>query len=101
MSKNRSQLIRERLEAHFNPAELLIKDQSHLHAGHKGAEDGKGHFSVTIISDSFEGKDKIQRHRMVYDALNQLLATQIHALTIKALTSAEREKSLSFLSVSS
>ncbi|MBJ90581.1 MAG: BolA family transcriptional regulator [Woeseia sp.] len=90
MNKKRTELIRATLEAQFSPVELLIKDQSHLHAGHKGAKDGKGHFSVTIISDIFEGKDKIQRHRMVYDALKQLLATQIHALQIKALTSAER-----------
>ena len=90
MNTKRTELIRATLEAQFSPVELLIKDQSHLHAGHQGAKDGKGHFAVTIISDIFEGKDKIQRHRMVYDALKQLLATQIHALQIKALTSAER-----------
>ena len=90
MNKKRTELIRATLETQFSPVELLIKDQSHLHAGHEGAKDGKGHFAVTIISDIFEGKDKIQRHRMVYDALKQLLATQIHALQIKALTSAER-----------
>ena len=90
MNTKRTELIRATLEAQFSPVELLIKDQSHLHAGHQGAKDGKGHFAVTIISDIFEGKDKIQRHRMVYDALKQLLATHIHALQIKALTSAER-----------
>ena len=90
MNTKRTELIRATLEAQFSPVELLIKDQSHLHAGHQGAKDGKGHFAVTIISDIFEGKDKIQRHRMDYEALKQLLATQIHALQIKALTSAER-----------
>ena len=70
--------------------ELLIKDQSHLHTGHVGAKGGGGHFSITIVSEAFEGKDRIQRHRMVYDVLNQMLATQIHALNIKALTPAER-----------
>ena len=90
MSQDRSQLIRKKLETNFNPMELLIKDQSHLHTGHVGAKGGGGHFSITIVSEAFEGKDRIQRHRMVYDVLNQMLATQIHALNIKALTPAER-----------
>ena len=83
-------MIREVLEAEFSPTELLVKDQSHLHAGHEGAQDGRGHFDVTIVSDRFEGQNRIQRHRMVYDALTQLLATDIHALRIKAFTPAER-----------
>jgi BolA protein len=83
-------MIRDILEAEFSPTELLIKDQSHLHAGHEGAQDGRGHFDVTVVSDRFEGQNRIQRHRMVYDALTQLLATDIHALRIKAFTPAER-----------
>ena len=83
-------MIRDILEAEFSPTKLLIKDQSHLHAGHEGAQDGRGHFDVTVVSDRFEGQNRIQRHRMVYDALTQLLATDIHALRIKAFTPAER-----------
>ena len=83
-------MIRDILEAEFSPTELLIKDQSHLHAGHEGAQDGRGHFDVTVVSDRFEGQNRIQRHRMVYDALTQLLATDIHALRIKAFTPTER-----------
>lgn len=90
MSRNREQLIQQKLEAHFQPTELLIKDQSQLHAGHAGARDGRGHFDVTIVSDAFEGQNRIRRHRMVYDALGDLMATDIHALRIKALTRAER-----------
>lgn len=78
------------LETHFAPTELLIKDQSQLHAGHDGAKDGKGHFDVTIVSAAFKGQNRVARHRMVYDALTQLLQTDIHALRIKAFTPSER-----------
>ena len=90
MSRDRQALIRLELEKNFQPSELLIKDQSHLHAGHAGARDGKGHFDVTIVSPVFEGANRVQRHRMVYDALNQLIETDIHALRIKAFTPSER-----------
>jgi BolA protein len=82
--------IRRVLEAQFGPTELLIKDQSQLHAGHEGAKDGKGHYDVTIVSAEFEGQNRVARHRMVYDALTQLLQTDIHALRIKAFTPSER-----------
>lgn len=91
MSGDRPALIREVLEAQFAPTELLIKDQSHLHAGHEGAQDGRGHFDVTVVSTAFEGQSRIQRHRMVYDALDRLLTTDIHALRIKAYTPSERQ----------
>lgn len=90
MSQDRLRQIRRELEAAFEPTELLVKDQSQLHAGHEGARDGKGHFDVTIVSATFEGQNLIRRHRMVYDALSQLLETDIHALRIKAFTPSER-----------
>ena len=90
MSVDRVHLIRLRLEQEFEPTELLIKDQSHLHAGHAGAEDGKGHFDVMIVSAAFDGQSRIQRHRMVYDALTRLLESDIHALRIKAFAPSER-----------
>lgn len=90
MSVDRVHLIRQRLEQEFEPTELLIKDQSHLHAGHAGAEDGKGHFDVMIVSAAFDGQSRIQRHRMVYDALTRLLESDIHALRIKAFAPSER-----------
>jgi BolA protein len=83
--------IRRELETHIEPVELLIKDQSQLHAGHEGARDGRGHFDVTIVSEAFEGLKLIQRHRIVYDALRKLLETDIHALRIKAFTPSERQ----------
>ena len=90
MSPDREQLIRDQLEAQLQPTELLIKDQSHLHAGHEGSKDGRGHFSVTIVSDKFAGTNRLQRHQMVYDALGSLLESDIHALRIKALTPDEQ-----------
>jgi BolA protein len=90
VSAGRETLIRQRLEEAFRPQELLIKDQSHLHIGHEGAKDGKGHFDVTIVSEAFSGTSRVQRHRMVYDALSNLLDSDIHALRIQALTPSER-----------
>ena len=90
MSQDRPDLIRQQLETKFAPTELLVKDQSHLHAGHAGAKDGKGHFDVTIVSAAFAGKNRVQRHQMIYDALRDLLQTDIHALSIKAFTPSER-----------
>ena len=87
---DRTSLIRGVLENRFDLTELLIKDQSQLHAGHEGAKDGKGHFDVTIVSEAFAGQNRIARHRMVYDALTDQLQTDIHALRIKAFTPSER-----------
>jgi BolA family transcriptional regulator, general stress-responsive regulator len=78
-------MIRERLESEFSPAQLEIEDQSAAHAGHAGARNG-GHFAVHLRSDAFVGKTVIQRHRMVYDALGDLMQSEIHALAIKAET---------------
>lgn len=87
---DREHEIRQRLVVALKPTDLLIKDQSQLHAGHEGAKDGRGHFELTIISTIFEGANRIQRHQMVYDALGDLLESDIHAVRIKALTQSER-----------
>jgi BolA protein len=85
----RIDMIRDRLTAAFAPQQLDIIDESHLHAGHPGARSGGGHFVVTIVSASFEGKNLLARHRMVYDALGEAMQTEIHALSIKAYTPEE------------
>ena len=90
MSDDRVQAIRENLESALSPTDLLIKDQSHLHAGHEGAKDGRGHFDVTIVSEQFDGLNRIARHRLVYDALGAMMETDIHALRINAISPAER-----------
>ena len=81
--------IKSRLERELSPTRIDIVDESHLHAGHAGAASGAGHFSVTIVSDKFAGKSAIQRHRMVYLAVDDLMRSEIHALSIKALSHAE------------
>ncbi|MCP4002318.1 MAG: BolA family transcriptional regulator [Gammaproteobacteria bacterium] len=85
MNTERIEKIRTRLEQAFQPVSLEIDDQSHLHAGHAGARDGKGHFQINIVSAAFNGKPLIKRHRLVYEALGEMLETDIHALIINAL----------------
>jgi BolA protein len=84
MTTNRTERIQGLLEAAFAPVDLLVKDQSHLHAGHAGARDGKGHFEVRIVADAFAGKSRIRRHRMVFEALDDMMQTDIHALSVHA-----------------
>lgn len=82
----RVEAIRERLTAALAPKTLEIEDESHRHGGHAGAKDGRGHFRVRIVSDVFAGKSALARHRAVYAALGDLMATDIHALAIDART---------------
>ncbi|MBM5571347.1 MULTISPECIES: BolA family protein [Deefgea] len=77
--------IRLRLAA-LNPESIDIFDDSASHAGHAGAASGGGHFDVTIVSAIFAGKKSLERHRMVYQPLADLIPKQIHALSIRALT---------------
>ena len=81
--------IQSRLEAAFTPTLLEIVDESHRHAGHAGAKDGRGHFLVRIVSDRFEGVKPLARHRLVYAALGTLMQTDIHALSLEALSPTE------------
>ena len=87
---NRVERIRQALESAFAPSLLVVNDDSHKHAGHEGARDGRGHFSVEIVSAAFQGKAPLARHRAVYAALGDLMQTDIHALAIGAMTPTER-----------
>ncbi len=75
--------IEATLRATLAPQSLTVVDDSHLHAGHAGAREGR-HFSVTITSARFEGLGRVDRHRLVYDALHLLMPRGIHALAIDA-----------------
>lgn len=86
---DRIAMIRQRLTAALEPEELEITDDSHKHVGHPGAKSGGGHFTVRIVSDGFEGKRLLERHRMVYKALGEAMQSEIHALSIQALTPKE------------
>ena len=91
MSADRVGAIRERLQRAFSPERLDIRDDSALHAGHAGARDGAGHYAVTIRAEAFRGRTRIQRHRMVYEAVADLMPKEIHALSIDAAAVGERD----------
>ena len=82
MSVSAAQIEAE-LNAALQPASLEVQDDSHLHAGHAGAREGR-HFSVTVTSGRFQGLSRVERHRLVYDALQALMPRGIHALAIDA-----------------
>jgi BolA protein len=81
--------IRAALEAALAPVALEVVDDSARHAGHAGARDGRGHFNVEVVSTAFQGMGSLARHRAVYAALGEMMATDIHALSIRALTPGE------------
>jgi BolA protein len=86
-------LIRQRLSASLKPDELELVDDSARHAGHAGARpQGETHFRVRIVSETFAERSRLERQRMVFAALGDLMQTDIHALTIVALTPAEAER---------
>lgn len=75
--------IERRLREALAPAELRVEDDSHHHAGHEGAKSG-GHYTVHISSFAFQGLSPVARHRLVYDALSDVMDRGIHALAIRA-----------------
>ncbi|NHA14536.1 BolA family transcriptional regulator [Thioalkalivibrio sp. XN279] len=89
MTQARTEMIRRCLAEALAPEMLEIEDESHLHAGHAGARDGRGHFRVTVVSPRFAGLSRIARHRLVFAALEDLMHTDIHALTLQAFSPEE------------
>jgi BolA protein len=86
----RVKLIKQRLKEALTPKKLTIIDDSEQHSGHAGAmESGGGHFSIEVISEQFQEKSAIERHRMIYVALGDAMGTDIHALSISAKTPEE------------
>jgi len=80
-----AQQIRQILEQAFKPDSLAVEDESWKHAGHAGVrEHGGGHFVVHIVAICFAGKTRLERHRMVNEALGNAFKTDIHALSIRA-----------------
>jgi BolA family transcriptional regulator, general stress-responsive regulator len=82
------QAIHEKLQI-LAPVNLELLDESGQHVGHEGAQGGGGHYRLLIVSSHFEGKSRIERHRMVYRALGELMQHSVHALAIQAYTPAE------------
>ncbi len=87
--------MRALLAAAFDPVTLEVIDDSHKHVGHAGARDGRGHFTVAIVSEAFAGKPPLARHRAVYSALGAMMEDDIHALSIRAETPVENAASAS------
>jgi BolA protein len=71
------------------PDALEVRDDSASHAGHAGAKSGGGHYALTIVSPRFVGVSRLERHRMVYEALGPLLKQQIHALALHTYATGE------------
>tara|TARA_B100001113_G_scaffold101240_1_gene81890 strand:- start:934 stop:1191 length:258 start_codon:yes stop_codon:yes gene_type:complete len=84
MTAERIKMIEDKLKA-LSPDLIEIEDEGHLHVGHAGAKKG-GHFRLTISSKKFIGLSMIDRHRLIFDTLGNLMETEIHALSIKAST---------------
>jgi BolA protein len=74
--------LRERLGA----VHVEVVDESHLHAGHAGARSGGGHFRALVVSPRFEGLGPVDAQRLVYQALDEMMAGEIHALSVRTLT---------------
>lgn len=81
--------IRARLTAALAPTELAIEDDSALHAGHPGARGGGGHYRVRVVSPLFKDVPRVARHRLVYDALAEMMQGEIHALALTPLAPGE------------
>lgn len=83
-------VLRERL-AGLKPIRLELIDDSAQHAGHQGAKGGGGHYRLLIVSDAFSGKPTLTRHRLVYEALGELMRSKIHALSIQSIAPEEAQ----------
>ena len=81
--------IVSRLREHLSAESVEVEDQSHLHAGHAGAAGGGGHYEVTIVASCFKGLNTLARHRLVYEAVGELMKKEIHALSIQAYSAEE------------
>jgi len=86
MTSPRAERIKSMLEQAFSSALVAVEDDTARHAGHVGARDGAGHFLVRIESEDFTGRSRLERHRLVYKALAEMLPREIHALNIEAVS---------------
>jgi BolA protein len=87
-------VLRERISAQVQPIALTITDESHLHAGHAGAEGGARHYRAHIVTKKFSGLTRVARHRLVYSALQDLMPHPLHALALELAAPEEVSSSL-------
>ena len=83
--------IESRLRRGLAPIHLEIVDESALHSGHVGAAAGGGHFRLTVVAGAFAGLGRVERHRLVYHLLSDLMPGAIHALALATLAPSEWE----------
>ena len=87
---NRAERIRSAIESAIEPDSLEVTDESHLHAGHAGAQPGgETHYEVTVVSSRFSGQSRVARQRSVYVLLGNEFSSGLHALSVRALTPEE------------
>lgn len=86
--KERTAFLQTRLETALSPQYIAIEDESARHAGHSD-HGGGSHYQVVIVAKAFAGKSLLERHRMVYGAVDEVMGNEIHALSIKAYTPQE------------
>jgi BolA protein len=91
MPEGTADRMRDRLAA-LVPVELFIEDDSARHSGHAGAAGGGGHYNLRLVSPRFEGKSRVERHRLVYDRLADLMQREIHALAMVLLAPGESDR---------
>ena len=85
--------LREKLQRHFNPVELIVIDESAQHAGHAGArQGGESHFRVRIVSVDFAGASRVERQRRVYSVVKDEISAGLHALALTTLTPDEANR---------
>ena len=90
--QDRKKEITRLLASAFDPETLGVEDESYLHEGHEGAKDGRGHFRVLIIAEIFEDKTMVERHRMIYRVLDDMMRLDIHALAIDVWSPEELDR---------
>ena len=78
--------LEERLREALATTHVEVIDESHLHAGHAGARDGGGHFRAVIVSDRFEGLNRVKAQQLVYSMVEEWMGNEIHALSMKTFT---------------
>jgi len=89
VTDGRRERLARRLNDGLGPDHLEVIDDSHHHAGHAGAADGRGHFTVLIVSQRFAGLSTLERHKLVYQVVGDMMTTDVHALSIQALAPGE------------
>jgi len=77
--------IKALLEQALSPSLIDVQDESHKHIGHAGAQNGAGHFALTIQSAKLANKNRLQQHKIIYEILAEMMQNEIHALKIKVL----------------